>query len=125
MFSDAELAAVVGDESSPGVAVVVPLQHRASGKIIVFAATHLKSKASEQNEVRREGQVSVVLDMMSDCSARCGAHSMMLLGDFNTDAFSVPGLQARVVPLVLSWREACLSNAYPLPTGNRLFISKQ
>jgi hypothetical protein len=105
---------VCANDSSP--CVVVPLQHRFSGKIIVFGATHLKSKPSEANELRRESQVAAILDMMTACLSTCGGESMMLLGDFNADAFSGPKLEAKVVPYVLNWRDGCLSHTYPLPT---------
>jgi hypothetical protein len=115
VFSDETFAPLCANEASP--CIVLPLKHRFTEKVIVFGATHLKSKPSEENELRREGQITTVLNMMLDCSIVCEGDSMMLLGDFNTDSFSVPKLQAKVIPHVMSWNGGCLSHAYPLPSG--------
>jgi hypothetical protein len=114
VFSDSDLTPICTNELSP--CVVVPLLHRATEKKVVFAATHLKSKPLEVNEIRREGQISAVMDTMDECFNSCEGDAMMLLGDFNTDAFSVGGLQARVIPSVLNWKGGILSHTYPLPT---------
>lgn len=131
VFSDDGLSPLCANESSPSI--VVPLKHRFTEKVIVFAATHLKSKPSEANEARREGQIMALLSMAQDSllssSASSGeedeggkgdtssSSSLMLLGDFNTDAFSSPELQAKVIPFVLAWSGGCLTHTYPLPTG--------
>ena len=119
MFSDDGLEPHCSNEVSP--CIVVPLKHRFTDKSIVFAATHLKSKPSEANEARRESQIKALLSMAQESLAASGGDScgFMLLGDFNTDAYSSPQLQAKVIPYVLGWNDGCLHHTYPLPTGTK------
>ena len=98
--------------------VVLPLRHLSTGKVIVFGGTHLKAKPSEENEMRRLGQISSVLDVMSDKASECATESLILMGDFNTDAFSISSQEAKTIPFVMNWNDSCLSHAYPLPTGD-------
>lgn len=118
MFSDDDDSARCANDLSPFIAV--PLLHRDSLTKVVFAATHLKSKPSAENETRRESQITAGLAMAQDCMEEIGGVSLVLLGDFNTDAFSVPGVQARAIPFVTAWRDGCLRSAHPLPTGESL-----
>ena len=84
--------------------ILASLRHRASGKVIVVAVTHLKAKRSEGNEETRKGQVLQLLSSidvevrkLTTSSAKSGqdAVPIIILGDFNSDPPSQLGLSVK------------------------------
>ena len=79
--------------------LLTTLRHRASGKIILVAVTHLKAKNSENNENTRKQQVAQLLISIDKEVGKLKATAVddskenvpiLILGDFNADPPSQP-----------------------------------
>mmetsp|Transcript_36353 Transcript_36353/g.95415 ORF Transcript_36353/g.95415 Transcript_36353/m.95415 type:complete len:390 (-) Transcript_36353:141-1310(-) len=95
------------------------LQKKSSGKKLVVACTHLKAKANQENEDRRESQIAGVLTNVAEAveasRVACGDAEhppIIVAADFNTDPFDVPGVKSKAVPAI---QKVGFESAYALP----------
>jgi nocturnin len=84
-------------------------------RTFVVAATHLKSKASPENEARRVEQISQLLTRLED-ERRDAAEPVVVMGDFNTD----PGLDLYKHVTGDGGRALDLDSAYALGSPGRV-----
>jgi len=139
-------------EQSPSAHVVVALEHLETSKRFVAAATHLKAKKGIANEQKRAHQIRAVLDRIEEVASNAaiasslasesavesawGGLPVVLMGDFNADAFPDPRErqdaeveveEAEACPQsfageefglavgeAVAWKGGALKSAYPL-----------
>jgi endonuclease/exonuclease/phosphatase family metal-dependent hydrolase len=82
---------------------------------LMVAGTHLSAAFSDDAEVERSGQMTHLLNLVSERAASWGCRGVLLCGDLNTDPFDRPARgPARCVPAMLS-HALGLRSSYALP----------
>lgn len=98
--------------SDPCPYIVASFTHLLSGEAITVATTHLKSKEGQDNEDKRARQIAGVLEKLPSAGA---AGHVVLAGDFNTDAYDIPGQHtASCIAAVRGFASPKLESAYPV-----------
>mmetsp|Transcript_17001 Transcript_17001/g.20428 ORF Transcript_17001/g.20428 Transcript_17001/m.20428 type:complete len:228 (+) Transcript_17001:156-839(+) len=118
------------------VFIICTLLHRASGKSIVVAVTHLKAQRSETNEIIRTAQITELLQNVEDMAnlattttkgtagnEKALVPPILIMGDLNADPPSITG-QGGCVERVLESGQ--YKSVYPLhetSSASKLFTT--
>lgn len=117
VFERVELCYGQYSGSSQGYLIAM-LRHKESGKLMMCAVTHLKSKENTENEELRTRQMTELLQKMTEIGLEYNGeeYATILMGDFNTDPGNTQKIKATCVPLLTN--NTNLTSAYPLRTNS-------